>query len=116
MSEQKSGSKLSRYTDLIPQNYLTELHPSKARKMFHVRAGVIDFKTVRKYWYSDSACRLCGQGDETVEHVVNMCGSVPRTSTVDNLYTNCIDQMEMVAERCLAFAKMVKISDENVKK
>ena len=114
MLEQKHGSKLSRYTDLTPQKYLTEFQPSKARKMFHVRAGVADVKTVRKYWYPDSACRLCGQADETVDHVVNSCGLIPRTSTINNMYTNCINEMETVAERCLMFAKMVKDLNEHI--
>ena len=108
MAEQKQGRQLPRYTQLTPQSYLTELQPSKARKIFHVRAGVLDLKTIRKYWYSDSTCRLCEQEDETVDHVVNICRSIPRSSTINNLYTNSVKQMELVAERCLLFAEMVK--------
>ena len=41
LSLQKHGSQIGQYNELRPQNYLSTLSPYKARKMFHVRAGVM---------------------------------------------------------------------------
>ena len=73
LKELKQGSKLNPYVELKTQEYIESFQPLKARKLFHVRAGIIDLKTVRKYWYNDSKCRLCQNGEEDVEHVVNSC-------------------------------------------
>ena len=81
--------------------------------MFHVRTGTIDLKCVRKYWYSDKICRLCEQFDESVEHVVNVCHNVPRSSQISNLFTDDIDEMKMIADRLIKFALLVKEMEES---
>ena len=112
MNELKHGGKIL-YEKLVPQKYLSMLQPAQARKMFHVRTGTIDLKCVRKYWYSDKICRLCEQFDESVEHVVNVCHNVPRSSHISNLFTDDIDEMKMIADRLIKFALLVKEMEES---
>ena len=108
MSMQKHGCQMDQYHKLETQQYLKDLQPQKARKLFHVRAGILDVKTVRKYWYNDSVCRLCQQNDETVNHIVNECTLISRTSGVIEVFTNNIVEMEQIADRCIQFANKTK--------
>ena len=108
MSSQKHGSQMSRYDQLQPQPYLQDFHPQKARKMFHVRAGILDVKAVRKYWYTDNVCRLCKGNEETVDHVINACCWIPRDCTITNVLTNDLKDMGIIADRCIQFAAKVK--------
>ena len=112
LSEQKHGSKMSPYEKLQQQKYLDDLSPQQARKLFHVRAGIVDLKCVRKYWYSDTICRLCGQPDEDVEHVVNKCFMISRTTQVDSVFSNNLEVMTLIAERCILFANKVKDQEQ----
>ena len=114
LSLQKHGSQIGQYNELTPQPYLSRLLPYKARKLFHVRAGVLDIKTVRKYWYSDTECRLCRNQDETVHHIVNECPRVQRNSTIANMFTNCMEEMEEIADRCIQFATSIKQLEDGV--
>ena len=55
-------SPVGTYQHIKQQEYLQVLQPKQARRIFHMRAGVIDLKCVRKYCYEDAVCRLCKQG------------------------------------------------------
>ena len=114
LSCQKHGAKMFLYDQLKAQDYLKTLTPHKARKLFHVRAGILDIKTVRKYWYGDADknCRLCHQEEEDVDHVVNRCINITRTGTIANILTNNIVDMEAIADRCICFATKVKELNE----
>ena len=97
------------YSELKQQNYLQTLPPRHARCIFQIRTGVIDLRAVRKYWYKDSTgCRLCGRGDENINHVVNICSKILRTSHINHISTNIIDEQQQIADRCIQFAKLVK--------
>ena len=110
---QKQGCKLGRYDKLAKQEYLINLKPQQARKLFHVRAGILDVKTVRKYWYKDDqTCRLCELCDEDVDHVVNRCKEIPRDVIVENVLTDNLEEMKIVADRCILFASKVKELEE----
>ena len=94
------------YDKLEQQGYLTKLLPQHARVVFQLRTGVLDIKTCRKYRYNDTTCRLCGQGDEDVEHVINKCPLISRTSNIENYYNNDnIDKLKEVASRFIEFEK-----------
>ena len=108
LSTQKHGSRIKSYNELSPQQYLVELQPQKARKLFHVRAGILDIKTVRKYWYTDSVCRLCQQDEETIHHILNVCGSISRTSGLLHEFTDNMEEMEQIADRCIQFENKVR--------
>ena len=108
LSLQKHGSQIDQYEELRPQEYLSKLVPYKARKLFHIRAGVLDIKTVRKYWYNDTVCRLCQNSDETLHHIINDCPRVQRNSTITDMYTTNMQDMEQIADRCVQFASGIK--------
>jgi hypothetical protein len=65
-ANQKKAQGLCPYPDLIAQDYLTNLTPKQARKIFHVR----------------TSCRLCQNGKETIEHILNDCVHIERTTKV----------------------------------
>ena len=72
LKNQKKAQSLPPYHNLVSQDYITTLSPKIARKVFHIRTGIIDLRTVRTYKYSDNvSCRLCLEEEEPVEHVVN---------------------------------------------
>ena len=108
LTNQKQHAVLDMYEELEPQEYISELPPSLARTVFHIRTGTVDLKSVRKYKYQDTVCRLCGNAEESVEHVVNHCAKVARTRSIENIYnaTNRDDMVE-VARRCNDFAASV---------
>ena len=102
----------SSYLSLQKQSYITDLPPSKARIVFHLRTNTIDLRTVRKYRYGEeSLCRLCGLEDETVPHIVNTCPSIPREMEVPNVYTSNCEQLQKVADRCAKFFALIEESD-----
>ena len=104
--------KLPDYQELCTQNYLHQLRPQQARSIFQIRANVVDIKAVRKYQYHDTICRLCGQTDEDIEHVVNICPSVSRSTSTIDISTTDIIQLEEIAQRYLDFNS--KVEDLNV--
>ena len=107
LAQLKVGSKLKPYNELMQQEYMGLLFPEETRVTFQIRSGVVDFKTVRKYWYDDCLCRLCKQGNEDVDHVVNACPEIPRSSNIDQLFTNDLDSMKEIAKRCVEFFEKI---------
>ena len=63
---------------------------------------------MRKYNYDvgDTACRLCEGGEETVDHIVNCCKCIERTSTipVDSLIREDVDE---VVKRVTMFRTLI---------
>ena len=68
----------------------------------------MDIKSVRKYKYSDTVCRLWGDPNENIEHVLNQCNKIPRVSRIDNIFTSDEEEMTAIAERFAVFATQVK--------
>ena len=111
LTQLKAGSHLGPYKELQQQNYMHHLLPEEVRAVFQARAGVIDFKEIRKYWYDDALCRLCGDEDENIDHVVNRCSKIDRTHEINNLYSADIAVAKQIAIRCLEFT--AKLDDES---
>ena len=99
LSNQKQYSVLPMYSELKPQEYLYSFPPAKARTLFHIRTGTVDVKAVRKYRYNDTVCRLCGTGDENIDHIANHCTKITRTHLITDVYANQIDDMAEVVNR-----------------
>ena len=93
------------YTELQTQSYLLNFYPTQARTIFKSRCQTLDIKSHLTYRYDDLCCRVCGEGEESLIHVVN-CGSDdilqwdPRdlddTNTVNT--RRCIKRIEMFIE------------------
>ena len=103
---------LPEYLKLASQKYLQQLQPQHARPIFQIRAGVVDLKSVRKYQYKDTVCRLCNQADEDIEHVANICPKVSRSQSTIELPTNDTAQLKELAQRYLDFTN--KVDDLNL--
>ena len=105
-------SPVGTYQHIKQQEYLQDLQPKQARHIFHMRAGVIDLKCVRKYCYEDTTCRLCKQGEENADHVINNCSEIQRSSHINNIYTNEVAILEDIARRLDEFKDKLKDVDE----
>ena len=114
-SEKTKTCHLPVYTALQPQKYFEYLPPADSRLLFSIRSGTLDIKTFRKYNYTDgdTLCRLCGEADETIEHIVNQCKDVRRSYHVENIFTDQKDEVEVVVSRVRDF---IKISEEREEK
>ena len=64
------------YERFSRQLYFSNLSPQKARIVFKIRAGVLDIKAFRRYKYSDTICRLCGDGEEDIDHIASKCKEI----------------------------------------
>jgi hypothetical protein len=98
----RSQSKTKNYPEvegLVPQPYLWALNSKCSRLLFSARTGVMDLKALRRYAYDDSSCRLCGGGEESVDHVLNRCAKVTRGHTTVDIYTNDLEEMREAASR-----------------
>jgi hypothetical protein len=113
--ECKSLSKTAnvpQYEHLLRQPYLTQLSPSKARTMFQIRAGVLDIKSNRPYQYDDQKCRVCGIGDETLNHIVNSCTSADKDPiSTDNVFSMTDEHRASLLSRVECFKKMLQQKD-----
>ena len=113
IEEVKHSGNLAPYNKLKPQPYIQTLLPSQARIIFQIRTRVIDLKGVRKYQYENTLCRLCGDMDENIHHVVNKCAMVTKTCYV-NPFSNDENEMEEIAKRYMEFS--TKVEKLNAKK
>ena len=110
-SENSQKSKTSHHPPretLLTQDYFTYLKPADARLLFSIRCGTLDIKTMRRYNYDvgDTACRLCEDGEETIDHIINCCTCIERTSTVP-VYSLIRVDVEEVVKRVTAFRTLV---------
>ena len=104
----KHGSLLPPYVELKCQEYVSKLVSSQARKLFHVRVGVIDIKERRRYKYGDdNLCRLCTDGIESINHVINECTEISRTRTIDDAFSTNEEDTRDIAARFVEFSVKV---------
>ena len=94
---------------LKTQEYFDYLWPEDARLLFSIRSGTLDLKTLRKYCYDsgDTLCRLCETEDETVDHIVNRCTEINRTSTISDVYSIEREDIMEVVGRVRAFVTRI---------
>ena len=79
-----------------------------------MRSGTLDIKTMRKYNYDDGdvLCRLCGNEEETLEHIVNDCQHVSRSCHMENIQSVVKDDVVEVVSRVKKFNNLAeKIQD-----
>jgi uncharacterized protein YlzI (FlbEa/FlbD family) len=63
---------------------------------------------LRTYKYDgDVLCRLCGRGDESVDHIVNNCEMIPRTDIVADVFSLVREDVETVVSRVKTFVKLL---------
>ena len=59
-------------------DYFDELNTDDARTYFKIRSEVFDIKAFKSYMYDDDICRLCNNGPEDMDHIINQCEEIPR--------------------------------------
>ena len=106
-------SKLPKYPCYAQQDYFQNLSPERARMYFQLRAGVFDFKCNRKYMYSDDICRLCNNGQENTDHVINHCSQISKGSGLfDCIYSTSDTETIELLTRVEQFQALVAKKDE----
>ena len=118
-SENSQKSKtgiLPPYNSLKAQAYFEYLCPADARLMFSVRGGTLDIKSHRKYNYEDgdTLCRLCGEEDETIGHIVNSCSMITRNDHVTDCYSVLKDDITRVLFRVKEFQRICEEKEDMV--
>ena len=95
---------------LQTQDYFDYLCPADARLLFSIRSGTLDLKMLRKYAYEsgDTLCRLCVSEDETVDHIVNRCGKICRSTTISDVHSLERKDVEAVVARVKLFVNLVE--------
>jgi hypothetical protein len=98
------------YEQLDTKKYFKELSAGDARLMFKLRAEIYDIKAFRKYQYQDTACRLCDSAMENLEHIVNECREIPRSTNKINLHTEDMDDIKTIIRRTRFFEDLINVS------
>ena len=62
------------YDELKAKEYLFKLTVDDARTAFAYRSRTLDLKCNKKWKYEDTLCRACGESDEDLNHIINVCG------------------------------------------
>ena len=99
----KTKTKHLHYTSFTQQKYLTTLVPKTMYTVVRMRCGMLN---------TDSSCRLCGLGDESIHHIVNCYVVSAVTRTVPpTLYTD-ISEEDLVKDIALLVEKFYQAVDE----
>ena len=73
-----------------------------------MRTGTLDIKTMRKYNYEDGdvLCRLCGNEEETLDHIVNECPNISRNCQVKDILSGQKEEIADVLSRVKEFNRL----------
>ena len=99
--ELAKGEGMEEYRELAMKQYLYSLSPTDARMAFKIRAEMWDIKTFQHYKYGEGIrCRVCDEGNEDLDHIVNECSWIERGLKVVKVHSeNEEDIMEVI--RCV---------------
>ena len=108
----KEGSKTKQFPNIQqihPENYLLEMQPQDARLFFRVRSKMIKLRAVCHYLYEETSCRLCGKGEETIDHVLNECEFIECDNAIKttDIYEQDVTIHKEVVQRVKKFFKLV---------
>jgi hypothetical protein len=104
----KKTRNVPQYEDLAQATYFSTLSPPRARAYFQLRAGVYDIRANRPYIYEETECRLCGNGNEDADHIINRCPKIPRINLIDNLHTASEEDTVELLKRVELFKEQVQ--------
>ena len=90
------------YNELKTKDYLVKLQTDEARIVFAFRSGTLNIKTQRPYNYNNKECRVCGEAEETIQHVVNQCRAVQNCDELD-IDSEDTEILSSVAKRIKTF-------------
>ena len=90
------------YNELKTKEYLVKLQTDEARIVFAFRSGTLNIKTQRPYNYNNKDCRVCGEAEETIQHVVNQCRAVQNCDELD-IDSEDTEILSSVAKRIKTF-------------
>ena len=96
------------------QKYLHVMKPYDSRLFFRIKSNMIEMRAVCYYRFKDISCRLCGEEDETLHHVLNVCKYIERDITVDLLDLHKGDNgiNNEIVKRVEKFRKKAKESED----
>ena len=118
LNEEKNClSKSSSFPDaeyLQPSKYLFHFTVSRACLLFRVRCRIINIKDVQRYKFGDDqSCRVCGDSDETINHVLTECSALTRQQVgVGDEYSEDLEVLDRVIQRVEEFQDAVEEQEE----
>ena len=89
----KSKTKHLQYTSYTQQQYITKLSPKLMYIVLRIRCGMLNTIHDRPYLFNSiDKCRLCGLGDESLQHILNCFVISDKIQTVSpSLFTDELD-------------------------
>ena len=110
------------YTKFRMAEYIKKQTTEHARILFRTRAGVVDLKSYKGYMYQDLECRLCGDEEEDLGHILYKCTCLPEGRIIKNIYETNKEDDQYIAKRVKMFKDKVdeketeSEEEKNVKK
>ena len=95
------------YDELSTKDYITKLSADDARMAFAYRSGTLDLKCNKKWKYEDTLCRACGQSEEDLNHIVNVCYSGGKSDCLD-LESENLDVVTNIVQRIKTFISNIQ--------
>ena len=118
LNEEKNClSKSSSFPDaecFQPSKYLFHFTVSRACLLFRVRSRIINIKDVQRYKFGDDqSCRVCGDAEETIDHVLTECSALTRQQVgVGDEYSEDLEVLDRVIQRVEEFQDAVEEEEE----
>ena len=82
------------------KEYLLKLKVDDARTAFAYRSRTLDLKCNKKWKYEDTLCRVCGESEEDLNHIINVCGG--KTDSLD-LESENLEVITTIVQRLKTF-------------
>ena len=95
------------YIELKAKEYLFKLPVEDARIVFAFRSGALDLKCNRKWKYKDTLCRACGNSEEDLNHIINVCDSRERLDCLD-LESENLEVLKSIVQRIKTFTTIIE--------
>ena len=105
----KSKTKEIVFNKFIIQHYIQVMPPNLSKLIFQARSKTLDLKCHTPFLYSDTNCRWCGVGEETIAHIVN-CGAstLPISDIQEEISAGSnLVALELIAHRIQNFLDLV---------
>ena len=97
----KSKTRHLRYQTFREQKYMTLLPPKLMYLVVRIRCGMLNTIHDRPYLYKSDTCRVCGIGDESLNHIINCYAVSDEIRTISSsIYTDevSMDYAQELAE------------------
>ena len=98
------------YNELKTKDYLLKMSIHDARIAFSYRSGTLNIKCFRKYSYTDTICRACGNDSENINHIVNLCNAIKKNSELEylDIESEEVTTIKLIVDRVKSFRDFIE--------